>query len=84
MQTWMYIAIPVFLYAGERIIRAIRSEFSGVEILKATLYPGKVLSLKLRKPEGFSHKSGMKIFIQCPQTSPFEWHPFFTNLRTRR
>ncbi|XWS51224.1 hypothetical protein CRYUN_Cryun12cG0158300 [Craigia yunnanensis] len=74
--TWMYIAIPVLLYAGERIIRAIRSGFSEVEILKVSLYPGKVLSLELRKPEGFSHKSGMYIFIQCPQISPFEWHPF--------
>ncbi|XP_021286943.1 respiratory burst oxidase homolog protein A-like [Herrania umbratica] len=74
--TWIYIAIPVLLYAGERIIRAIRSGFCEVEILKVNLYPGKVLSLKWRKPEGFIHKSGMYIFIQCPQISPFEWHPF--------
>ncbi|PPD72471.1 hypothetical protein GOBAR_DD30619 [Gossypium barbadense] len=74
--TWMYIAIPVLLYAGERITRAIRSGFSEVEILKVSLYPGKVLSLKLQKPKGFRHKSGMYIFIQCPQISPFEWHPF--------
>ncbi|XP_012438876.1 respiratory burst oxidase homolog protein A [Gossypium raimondii] len=74
--TWMYIAIPVLLYAGERITRAIRSGFSAVEILKVSLYPGKVLSLKLQKPKGFRHKSGMYIFIQCPQISPFEWHPF--------
>ncbi|KAK8604577.1 hypothetical protein V6N13_099513 [Hibiscus sabdariffa] len=74
--TWMYIAIPVLLYAGERMTRVLRSGFSQVKILKVRLYPGKVLSLKLRKPEGFRHKSGMYIFIQCPQISPFEWHPF--------
>ncbi|KAE8683952.1 respiratory burst oxidase-like protein A-like isoform X2 [Hibiscus syriacus] len=74
--TWMYIAIPVLLYAGERMIRAIRSGFSEVKFLKVSLYPGKVLSLKLQKPQGFRHKSGMYIFIQCPQVSPFEWHPF--------
>ncbi|TXG51598.1 hypothetical protein EZV62_024122 [Acer yangbiense] len=86
--TWMYIAIPVLLYAGERIFRAIRSGFYDVKILKvldlnpsleervASLYPGKLLSLKLHKPEGFSHKNGMYIVLQCPQISPFEWHPF--------
>ncbi|GMJ05804.1 ARABIDOPSIS THALIANA RESPIRATORY BURST OXIDASE HOMOLOG F, respiratory burst oxidase protein F [Hibiscus trionum] len=74
--TWMYIAIPVLLYAGERTIRALRSGFSEVKILKVSLYPGKVLYLRLQKPEGFRHKSGMYIFIQCPQISPFEWHPF--------
>ncbi|GLT47493.1 hypothetical protein SLA2020_211880 [Shorea laevis] len=74
--TWMYIAIPVLLYAGERIFRAIRSGSSDTEILKVSLYQGKVLSLKFQKPEGFRHKSGMYIFIQCPRISPFEWHPF--------
>ncbi|CAN6585062.1 unnamed protein product [Malus baccata var. baccata] len=74
--TWMYIAVPVVLYAGERVFRAIRSGFYEVEILKASIYPGKVLSLKLQKPEGFRYLSGMYIFIQCPQISPFEWHPF--------
>lgn len=122
----MYIAIPVLLYVGERIFRAIRSGLYEVEILKvyivvlfgrklgtkvhnfgncsmqsamnycffnhnclitimlylfflflihmqASIYPGKVLSLKLQKPEGFKYHSGMYIFIQCPHISPFEW-----------
>lgn len=74
--TWMYIIIPVLLYAGERISRAIRSWFSAAQILKVNLFQGKVLSLKFQKPVGFQYKSGMYIFIQCPQVSPFEWHPF--------
>ncbi|KAA8541035.1 hypothetical protein F0562_024998 [Nyssa sinensis] len=75
-KTWMYIAIPVLLYASERMFRAMRSDFSYVKILKATIYPGKVLSLKMYRPEGFKYKSGMYIYIQCPQISSFEWHPF--------
>ncbi|KAL2321514.1 hypothetical protein Fmac_025893 [Flemingia macrophylla] len=74
--TWMYIAFPVLLYAGERIFRAIRSGSYEVDILKASLYPGKVLYLKMQKPAGFKFRSGMYIFLQCPQISPFEWHPF--------
>lgn len=34
VQTWMYIAFPVLLYAGERIFRAIRSGSYEVDILK--------------------------------------------------
>ncbi|KAJ8752754.1 hypothetical protein K2173_007064 [Erythroxylum novogranatense] len=74
--TWMYIAIPASLYVGERIFRAIRSKFYEVEILKASIYQGKVLSLQFQKPAGFSYRSGMYIFVQCPQISPLQWHPF--------
>ncbi|OVA02147.1 Cytochrome b245 [Macleaya cordata] len=74
--TWMYIAVPVLLYAGERIVRATRSGYDRVKIVKATTYPGKLLSLKLSKPAGFTYRSGMYIFLQCPEISPFEWHPF--------
>lgn len=41
--------------------------------MQANLYPGKVLLLKMQKPEGFKYQSGMYIFLQCPQISPFEW-----------
>ncbi|PIA63199.1 hypothetical protein AQUCO_00200899v1 [Aquilegia coerulea] len=74
--TWMYIAIPVLLYASERVARALRSGLYNVNIVKATAYPGKVLSLKVSKPPGFQYRSGMYIFLQCPQISTFEWHPF--------
>lgn len=41
--------------------------------IQASLYPGKVLSLKMQKPEGFKYQSGMYIFLQCPQISAFQW-----------
>ncbi|KAF9626661.1 hypothetical protein IFM89_038495 [Coptis chinensis] len=53
--TWMYIAIPVLLYASERVVRVLRSGLYNVNIIKATTFPGKVLSLKLSKPAGFRH-----------------------------
>uniref|UniRef100_A0A803L9I8 Uncharacterized protein n=1 Tax=Chenopodium quinoa TaxID=63459 RepID=A0A803L9I8_CHEQI len=74
--TWMYLAIPVLLYCGERIYRSIRSEIHEVDVLQANMYPGKVLNLKFSKPATFTYSSGMYIFIKCPQVSPFEWHPF--------
>ncbi|KAG0601475.1 hypothetical protein M758_11G114300 [Ceratodon purpureus] len=73
--TWMYIGVSVLLYAGERILRMFRA-FSKVDVVKAAIYPGNVLAIHTTKPAGFKYKSGMYLFLQCPEISPFEWHPF--------
>lgn len=39
MQTWMYLAVPVLLYVGERLIRAFRSSIKPVQILKVSIFP---------------------------------------------
>ncbi|GLJ04858.1 hypothetical protein SUGI_0004930 [Cryptomeria japonica] len=74
--TWMYLAIPVLLYGGERILRAFRSGSKPVKIIKVAIYPGNVLTLHMSKPQGFRYKSGQYMFVNCPAVSPFEWHPF--------
>lgn len=74
--TWMYLAVPVLLYAGERTLRFFRSGFSTVRLLKVAIYPGNVLTLQMSKPPQFRYKSGQYMFVQCPAVSPFEWHPF--------
>lgn len=35
-----------------------------------------MLAIHITKPEGFKYKSGMYLFLQCPEISSFEWHPF--------
>ncbi|KAJ0571074.1 putative NAD(P)H oxidase (H(2)O(2)-forming) [Helianthus annuus] len=76
--TWMYLAVPILLYMGERLIRALRSSVKPVQILKVAAYPGKgnVLALHMSKPPGFKYKSGQYMFVNCKAVSPFEWHPF--------
>ncbi|XP_057784945.1 respiratory burst oxidase homolog protein A-like [Salvia miltiorrhiza] len=76
MTTWMYLAVPVLLYAGERTLRFFRSGFFSVRLLKVAIYPGNVLTLQMSKPPQFRYKSGQYMFVQCPAVSPFEWHPF--------
>jgi hypothetical protein len=44
-----------------------------VSSMQAAIYPGNVLALNMTKPPGFNYKSGMYIFLQCPEISPFEW-----------
>lgn len=74
--TWMYLAVPVLLYGCERLIRALRSGYKSVQIIKVAVYPGNVLSLQMTKPQGFRYTSGQYIFVNCADVSPFEWHPF--------
>ncbi|XP_013600576.1 PREDICTED: respiratory burst oxidase homolog protein E-like [Brassica oleracea var. oleracea] len=74
--TWMYISVPLVLYAAERSIRACRSNHYSVKILKVSMLPEEVLSIIMSKPPGFKYKSGQYIFLQCPTISRFEWHPF--------
>ncbi|XP_072975700.1 respiratory burst oxidase homolog protein B-like [Typha angustifolia] len=74
--TWMYLAIPLTLYVGERVLRAFRSGYKSVRILKAVLYPGNVYAVYMDRPHGFKYKSGQYMFVNCPEISLFEWHPF--------
>ncbi|KAI4304869.1 hypothetical protein MLD38_040330 [Melastoma candidum] len=74
--TWMYLAVPVTLYACERLIRLFRSSIKPVKILKVAVYPGNVLALHMSKPHGFKYRSGQYMFVNCSAVSPFEWHPF--------
>ncbi|MQL80573.1 hypothetical protein Taro_013040 [Colocasia esculenta] len=76
LQTWMYLLVPVTFYITERLIRLFREKKYPVSIVKAAIYPGNVLSLHMKKPPGFRYKSGMYLFVKCPDVSPFEWHPF--------
>ncbi|KAF8089621.1 hypothetical protein N665_0501s0033 [Sinapis alba] len=74
--TWMYLAVPTILYACERLIRLFRSGSKVVTILKVAVYPGNVLSLYMSKPKGFKYTSGQYIYVNCPDVSPLQWHPF--------
>ncbi|XP_042390155.1 respiratory burst oxidase homolog protein C-like [Zingiber officinale] len=74
--TWMYLAIPLIVYASERLIRAFRSSIRAVKIQKVAVYPGNVLTLHVSKPQGFRYRSGQYIFVNCAAVSPFQWHPF--------
>ncbi|EEF51661.1 respiratory burst oxidase, putative [Ricinus communis] len=74
--TWMYLAVPIIIYASERLTRALRSSIKPVTIKKVAIYPGNVLALHMSKPQGFRYKSGQYMFVNCAAVSPFEWHPF--------
>ncbi|EPS57766.1 hypothetical protein M569_17051, partial [Genlisea aurea] len=73
--TWMYVALPMLIYTSERII-TLYDHNHRVDIIKAVTYTGNVLALYMSKPIGFKYRSGMYLFVKCPDLSAFEWHPF--------
>ncbi|KAI3742391.1 hypothetical protein L1987_60071 [Smallanthus sonchifolius] len=73
--TWMYLVIPMLCYGTERLLISHDHNYT-VNIVKAIIYTGNVLALYMSKPNGFKYKSGMYLFVKCPNISGFEWHPF--------
>lgn len=74
--TWMYIAMPMCLYASERLLASVNELKHSVDVIKAVIYTGNVLAIYMTKPQVFRYKSGMYFFVKCPDISSFEWHPF--------
>ncbi|XP_052185278.1 putative respiratory burst oxidase homolog protein H [Diospyros lotus] len=74
--TWMYLVIPMLIYASERVLTSFYDLNYSVDIIKAVIYTGNVLAIYMTKPLEFKYKSGMYIFVKCPDIASFEWHPF--------
>ncbi|XP_058880726.1 NADPH oxidase 3-like [Acipenser ruthenus] len=72
--TWKWVIGPLFLYLCERIIRFYRF-LQAVIITKVVTHPSNVLELQMTK-QGFKMEPGQYIFLQCPNISQLEWHPF--------
>ncbi|CAI9297887.1 unnamed protein product [Lactuca saligna] len=73
--TWMYLVVPMLMYSTERVFTAGDHQHR-VNIVKAIIYTGNVLALYMSRPHGFKYKSGMYLFVKCPDISGVEWHPF--------
>lgn len=64
------------IYLVERFIRDGLAKREDLAILKAVTLPGKVTALYIQKPKNWDVKAGMYLFVQIPEISSFEWHPF--------
>nr|XP_029117822.1 putative respiratory burst oxidase homolog protein H [Elaeis guineensis] len=58
---------PTFLFFSTMTTELLHDE---------AIYPGNVPSIHIKKPPGFKYKSGMCLFVKCPDASPFERHSF--------
>ncbi|RKO87562.1 ferric reductase NAD binding domain-containing protein [Blyttiomyces helicus] len=71
----VYYTVPTFtIYMLERVLREYRGR-QPTTLTKVVFHPGKTLELQFDKPS-FQYKPGQYLFINIPEVSYFQWHPF--------
>ncbi|KAF9157342.1 hypothetical protein BGX21_005818 [Mortierella sp. AD011] len=73
-ESYRYLAIGYTLYIIERFIRAYRARLD-TRLVKAIQHPAGVIELQIQKPS-FKYKPGQYLFLNVPDISNYEWHPF--------
>ncbi|KAF8218117.1 ferric reductase NAD binding domain-containing protein [Mycena galopus ATCC 62051] len=71
---WRYWLVGGLIWIYERILREVRSRHV-TYISKVIQHPSDVMELQIKK-EKTTQKAGQYIFINCPEISYFQWHPF--------
>ncbi|KAJ7357292.1 NADPH oxidase [Mycena olivaceomarginata] len=72
--SWRYTIWPGLIYFGERVYREYRARRS-TKLSKVLVHPSGAMELRIIKPS-FKYTAGQWLFIQVPEISSFQWHPF--------
>jgi len=72
--SWRFTIWAGILYFGERIYREIRAR-RATRLSKVLVHPGGAMELRIVKPS-FKYTSGQWLFLQIPELSRWQWHPF--------
>jgi NADPH oxidase len=72
--SWRFTIWPGILYFGERVYREIRAR-RATRLSKVLVHPGGAMELRIIK-SSFKYTSGQWLFIQIPELSRWQWHPF--------
>lgn len=72
MQRYWLVGGVIWIY--ERILREVRSRHR-TYISKVIQHPSKVMEIQIKK-EKTTTRAGQYIFLQCPEVSYWQWHPF--------
>ena len=75
-QSVYWVIGPLVLYVVPRVMR--ETPLSAVDLVRAEVKKGDVVRLRLRKPKYYNGyvTSGMYGYLNVPQVSRTEWHPF--------
>lgn len=71
---WRYWLVGGVIWISERVLREVRSRHR-TYISKVIQHPSKVMELQIKK-EKTKTRAGQYIFLNCPEISYFQWHPF--------
>ncbi|KAJ7352289.1 FAD-binding domain-containing protein [Mycena albidolilacea] len=72
--SWRFTIWPGILYFGERSYREFRAR-RATRLSRVLIHPSGAMELRIIKPS-FKYTPGQWLFIQVPEISRFQWHPF--------
>ncbi|GAA5979740.1 hypothetical protein JCM11641_004072 [Rhodosporidiobolus odoratus] len=72
--SWVWAIWGGIAYFLERFIREVRSRRQ-TRLISVLMHPSGTMELRFLKPS-FKYKAGQWLFLNVPQVSPFQWHPF--------
>jgi len=72
--SWRFIIWPGIIYFGERVYREYRAR-RATRLSKVLVHPSGAMELRIVKPS-FKYTAGQWLFIQVPEISRWQWHPF--------
>ncbi|KZP04159.1 NADPH oxidase [Athelia psychrophila] len=73
-ESWRFTIWPGLIYFGERVYREYRAR-RATRLSKVLVHPSGAMELRIIKPT-FKYTAGQWLFIQVPDISGFQWHPF--------
>jgi len=73
-ESWRFLIWVGIVYFGERVWREIRARRS-TNLQKVLIHPSGAMELRIIKPS-FKYTAGQWLFIQVPEVSRWQWHPF--------
>ncbi|ORY32825.1 FAD-binding domain-domain-containing protein [Naematelia encephala] len=73
-ESWRFTIWAGVFYFGERVYREIRARRQ-TQIVQVLMHEGKAMEVRFIKPS-MRYKAGQWIFLNCPEVSRFQWHPF--------
>ncbi|KAF8310554.1 hypothetical protein DL93DRAFT_2126443 [Clavulina sp. PMI_390] len=73
-ESWRYTIWPGVLYFGERVYREIRAR-RATNLERVLVHPSGAMEFRIKKPS-FKYTAGQWLFIQVPEISALQWHPF--------
>ncbi|KAG2044924.1 ferric reductase NAD binding domain-containing protein [Suillus americanus] len=73
-ESWRFTIWPGIIYFGERMYREYRAR-RATRLSKVLVHPSGAMELRIIKPS-FKYTAGQWLFIQVPEVSRWQWHPF--------
>jgi hypothetical protein len=73
--TWTWVIGPLLLYLGERFYRFYMSQTRQLQVLKIVKHNDTVPVMEVQITK-VKTKAGQYAFLNCPDVSSLEWHPF--------